>query len=60
MKQIILILFLAIAGCKKSSQLTGKTEKGDLKSPCVSTDEGPCSSKFNPNAAHPELRPFIV
>ena len=49
MKIVITILCLFVFSCKKEDELTGKTAKGELKSPCVSTDGGPCSNRFNPN-----------
>jgi hypothetical protein len=38
-----------LTSCSNKEELTGKTKKGDLKSPCVSTKNGPCSVRINPN-----------
>lgn len=48
-----------VVSCKNKEEMTGKTGKGDLKSPCVSLEQGPCSPRFNPNLADPKLRPFV-
>lgn len=49
MKFIVIVISLLVFSCKKDEELTGRTSKGDLKSPCVSTQNGPCSPRFNPN-----------
>ncbi len=38
-----------VASCSNKEEITGKTKKGDLKSPCVSTKDGPCAFRINPN-----------
>ena len=49
MKIAMVALLLLIIACKKEDELTGRTSKGELKSPCVSNENGPCSKRFNPN-----------
>ncbi len=59
MKYILLIILCVVASCKNKEEMTGKTKKGDLMSPCVGTNGSPCSNRFNPNASHPELHKYI-
>ena len=45
----IIVIAIILTSCSNKEELTGKTKKGDLKSPCVSTKNGPCSVRINPN-----------
>jgi hypothetical protein len=58
-KAFVFLLIATVISCKNKEEMTGKTGKGDLKSPCVSSEQGPCSHRFNPNLADPKLRPFV-
>lgn len=49
LKIITILSLILAASCSNKEELTGKTKKGDLKSPCVSNESGPCSSRINPN-----------
>lgn len=60
MKKALIFFFVVfLSSCGNKSDITGKTSKGDLKSPCVGNENSPCTNRFNPNYAHKELRPFI-
>ncbi len=49
LKIIAIASLMFAASCSNKEELTGKNKKGDLKSPCVSNENGPCSSRINPN-----------
>ncbi|MFT4968212.1 MAG: hypothetical protein ACI9CD_001244 [Candidatus Deianiraeaceae bacterium] len=60
MKYVFYTFLLIIAfSCSNSQEMVGKTKKGDLMSPCVGTNNSPCSDRFNPNANNPKLLKYI-
>ncbi len=48
-KIIAIISIVLLFSCSNKEELTGKTKKGDLKSPCVGNYGSPCSHRINPN-----------
>jgi len=46
---ITLLGYFLTTGCSNKEEMTGKTKKGDLTSPCVSKENGTCSLRINPN-----------
>jgi|GEM_PF-6591806 len=48
-RTLTIVSLILVASCSNKEELTGKTKKGDLKSPCVSNEGGPCSNRINPN-----------
>lgn len=55
----VVALSITLFSCKNKEEMTGKTKKGDLISPCVGAVNSPCSDRFNPNASYSKLRKYI-
>lgn len=60
MKILYFVCLLLLISCRNDEEMTGKTGKGDLMSPCVGVEKSPCGVRFNPNENNPQLKKYIV
>ncbi len=58
-KVIAIMVMLIATSCSNKEELTGKTKKGDLKSPCVGSYGSPCSHRINPNIINIQSKDLI-